>query len=244
VIRRAAAALLLLATLSGAAQAASLVAWWRLDETSGTALADSTGNGHGATISGTSTLGATVSSVIRFADTGAVTFSGTSNSASGSATGLPATNANVSISGWFKLAASPAATGEMVCIAGSGAQQYRIAIKPATGGGTIEVDKNSAVLATVASLGLVSGTWYHLATTYNGTNDLIYLNGTQVGTGAVLHDSAAAVTVFIGARNASTELFAGTIDDVRVFDYALSAAQVAGLAAGGPEDHAQWFGLP
>lgn len=236
-MKRLAAALALVLALAETASAANLVAWWRLDEATGTALVDSTGNGHGATLVGTSTLGATGPSAIRFSDPGAITFSGTGNYASASGTGFPATNQAISVSVWFKLAASPSATGELVNVAGSGAQQYRISIKPATNGGQIEVDKNSAVLATAASMGFVNGTWYHLATTYNGSTDLIYLNGSQVGSGSVLHDSAAAVTVFLAARNSTTELFAGTLDDIRIFDVALTADQVTGLAAGGPAGH-------
>jgi hypothetical protein len=77
----------------------------------------------------------------------------------------------------------------------------------------------------------VSGEWQHYAFTYNTDGTItIYRNGENVyqyaGSGSV---GAPAQNVYIGARNNGGSLqnyFNGTIDDVRVYNYARTAQQI------------------
>ena len=74
------------------------------------------------------------------------------------------------------------------------------------------------------------GSWVHLAGTYDGANWNLFHNGTLIASTA---DSVGAVTVdnagwAIGSTgNGWTENFNGAIDEVAVYNYALSPAQVA-----------------
>lgn len=76
------------------------------------------------------------------------------------------------------------------------------------------------------------GGWIHLATVYDGQDWVLYRNGTEVGrepspTGAVTVDES----WFIGDRlSESDRFFDGDIDDVRIYDRALSPAEVRALA--------------
>ena len=67
-----------------------------------------------------------------------------------------------------------------------------------------------------------------MATTYDGANWRLYVDGVQVATKAYtkpIPTSTGAVTS-IGGNAIWSEYFSGRIDEVRVYDRALSAAEV------------------
>jgi hypothetical protein len=72
-------------------------------------------------------------------------------------------------------------------------------------------------------------TWSHLAATYDGANLRLYVNGvlvrTRAGTGNITITSG---QLKIGGNAVWGEWFAGLIDDVRVYNRALSQAEVQG----------------
>jgi hypothetical protein len=72
------------------------------------------------------------------------------------------------------------------------------------------------------------GAWSHLAVTYDGTTLRLFVNGTQVSSRAV--SGAMRVTggaLRIGGNAIWNEPFAGRIDEVRVYNRALPAADIA-----------------
>src|SRR6266550_3488691 len=94
--------------------------------------------------------------------------------------------------------------------------------QPAT---TINVGGSDVSAAGPSALPLNS--WSHLAATYDGTTMRLYVNGVQVGTHAV---SGSITTsngqLSIGGNNVWGEYFAGLIDEVRVYNRALSAGEI------------------
>ncbi len=94
---------------------------------------------------------------------------------------------------------------------------------------TVQTDwtgNTATVLAGNTSLKL--NQWYHVATTYDGSNIIIYLNGVQDGIVAVVGTMRTATQPFtIGSLLSSIRFFNGSIDDVRIFNYARTPAQVA-----------------
>ncbi len=92
-----------------------------------------------------------------------------------------------------------------------------------------------ATTTLVASSGDIStGQWHHAAMTYDGSTVRLYLDGVEVGStplsGTI--DVDPTVDVFIGSQptGAGSRFFDGLIDDVRIVQRALSAAEVAALA--------------
>ena len=77
----------------------------------------------------------------------------------------------------------------------------------------------------IAALSL--NTWSHLAATYDGTTIRLYVNGVEAGTAAgagALPESANPLR--IGGNAVWGEYFKGRIDEVRIYNRALSAAEI------------------
>jgi hypothetical protein len=86
-----------------------------------------------------------------------------------------------------------------------------------------------------ASFGdLQANNWYHLAATYDGEDFKAYKDGiliTNNSTPSGDPDSES-TTLKLGRHSLYGDHFAGTIDDVRIYDYALSQADIAKIFAG------------
>ena len=80
--------------------------------------------------------------------------------------------------------------------------------------------------------------WTHVALTYDGATIRIYANGIQVysvaGSGAIGDHHPGQDELWIGGRQLTGPAFAGQIDDVRVWNRALSRIEVIAGAAGMP----------
>src|SRR3954452_4878905 len=98
-----------------------------------------------------------------------------------------------------------------------------------TGGGGAEQQLNG-------SAPLPLNQWVHLAVTVNETTGTLYVNGTPAGTNSnmTLHPSDLGATTqnWIGRSQYGDPLLNGTVDDFQVYSRALSASEVADLAAG------------
>jgi hypothetical protein len=75
---------------------------------------------------------------------------------------------------------------------------------------------------------LAANTWVHLAATYDGANQRLYVNGVQVSTrvqtGSILTSTGA---LRIGGNSVFGEYFNGRIDEVRIYNRALTQAEIA-----------------
>ncbi len=101
-------------------------------------------------------------------------------------------------------------------------------------------DSNHPLIGTTT---LTNGTWYHGAITYDGTTFRLFLNGTQEASVAIGNGPGtagahhAALGTAMTSTGAATGRFDGALDEVRIWNVARSAAQLAGrrtqeLAAG------------
>lgn len=75
-----------------------------------------------------------------------------------------------------------------------------------------------------------TGVWTHVTGVYNGSALILYVNGTQVATspasGTLISNTN---PLYIGNSEESAVPFNGTIDDVRIYDPALSSAEIQTL---------------
>ena len=94
--------------------------------------------------------------------------------------------------------------------------------RPATGG-----TYGSTVTWIAGPNTIPVNSWTHLASTYDGANIRLYVNGTQVATVARTGSIAvSALPVWIGGNNPYGEYFNGVIDEVRIYNRALSVAEI------------------
>ena len=84
---------------------------------------------------------------------------------------------------------------------------------------------------------IFSNAWYHLAATYDGTTIRVFLNGSSTAsgpaTGTIGYYPQAPATM--GNLYNNSLPFYGSLDDVRVYDHALSAMEVIDLVIGNVE---------
>jgi glucose/arabinose dehydrogenase len=90
------------------------------------------------------------------------------------------------------------------------------------------VNTGAADVAAESTAALPLNTWSHIAMTYDGSMVRAYLNGAQVGsraaTGAI---RATAGALQLGGNSVWSEWFSGLIDEVRFYNRALSASEIA-----------------
>ena len=203
----------------------NLVGYWKLDEGTGPSSRDSSGTGNTATLS-SGTRWTSPSASIGFDNAAAASFNGTSGYLSAGTTSLPAANAAQTISAWVNITALPGSASSIVALTGSSS-----AVKLGLSATNLRVLRNDGT-ALIQAAAPSTGTWHHVAYTWDGATNNLYVDGTAVTSTATSHDGAAVTGAFIGATSAAADFFNGKIDDVRVYGTTLTATQVARLAAG------------
>ena len=210
----------------------NLVGYWKLDEAQGTVIQDLSGNGNTGALSpsGVSWLtGASIPSQISFDNYAGVSFDGSNGYAQLGATNIPATNAAVTISTWvnFTNPTSPSGNQNIVVLAGAGGNYVQLGAR----NGTYTVWPSGAGTS-VTGPAASAGAWHHVAYTYDGSSvDTLYVDGVAY-TGSFSHQSGATTAVYLGTYSPTSELLNGSLDDVRIYNVALTANQIAQLAAG------------
>ena len=76
-------------------------------------------------------------------------------------------------------------------------------------------------------------TWTHICITRNNNDFVLYFNGSSVATTTLSITFVQGSDVFIGSYSSTASEFNGKIDQTCIFDYGLSASQVATLYGGG-----------
>jgi len=202
-----------------------LAGWWKLDETEGTEVADSSGNDHHGVIHGDpkwQPAGGKVG--------GALQFDGVDDYVDTRwADDLPMWTVAV----WVTSPAAPAS------IPGSG-PVHRQANFQIDWNHDWDLFRGAAGLKiedtwhSVSFGDLKANTWYHLVATYDGENlkaykDAVLITDNSTPSGRPLDEPE---TMKLGRNTTAETYFAGTVDDVSVFTYALSPDEIKALHAG------------
>jgi hypothetical protein len=198
-----------------------LVAAYNFDAGSGTTLADASGNGNNGTIAnGTwSTAGHTA---------GALSFNGTSTSVTVADSASLDLTAGMTLEAWV----SPSALGTAWRTALMKEQPpagltYALYANTDTSRPSAHIFTSGGEAILKGASALTVNAWNHLAATYDGTTLRIYLNAVEIGSATV----GKPITVTTGALKIGSnsiwgEWFQGLIDDVRVYNRALSASEI------------------
>ncbi len=205
----------------------SLVGYWKLDEGGGRTLRDYSGNNNTGTLSTTGVSFSTSSiPTLTFDNYSSVTFDGSTGYASLGTTNLPATNGAITISTWVYLNGT-GGNQNMVALVGSGGNYLQFGLR-----GGVYTAWPSGAATTVSGPAATTGAWHHVAYTYDGSStDIIYVDGTAY-TGSFTHQTGATSSAYLGTFSPNSEMLNGALDDVRIYNVALSASQIKQLAAG------------
>jgi hypothetical protein len=136
----------------------------------------------------------------------------------GQSTAILGDLANASLMAWIDL--NPAFSSEGVIV---GQDKFQIRI---TSDKKLQAVVNGTTLTWNSALNVSQ--WYNVGATYDGSNLKLYLNGNLVMTQAASGAIAADASLLTLGRNpiANTKFFNGKMDEVRVFNSALTASQL------------------
>lgn len=80
--------------------------------------------------------------------------------------------------------------------------------------------------------GITVGNWYHIACTYDGTSASIYVDGelqNSVSMSGLLRVSTQHILIGANPTSPPSSFFNGSIDDIRIWNRALSASEIQDL---------------
>jgi hypothetical protein len=137
-----------------------------------------------------------------------------------------------SISAWIKTTASSGGIIGKRVLAG-----WYFSIEGANVIGLILQGTSSAIIVTSVASGVSDGNWHHVAATYTGNSNAsgisLFVDGRQVSTTTVLNSAIGsmlnAIDTTIGAVTTNQFFLAGQIDDIRIYNRALTAGEVRQL---------------
>jgi hypothetical protein len=72
--------------------------------------------------------------------------------------------------------------------------------------------------------------WHHVAYTFDGTTRRLFIDGTSADMSTMAGETGAVTEGHVGAYG--TQVFAGTVDEIRIYNRALTTAEVTALANG------------
>jgi hypothetical protein len=212
--------------LLGAVQAhAGLIAHYTFNETSGTTAADSSGNGNTGTLTNMTGSEWTTGKV-----GGGLTFDGTNDYV-----GLGNVHNNLgdaTVSAWVYVQGGSGTWRSILM------KNKILGFELNSGNGiTLFFGNGSAWGSGVNSASTVSmNQWVHVAGTRPGSTVTMYIDGVSDGTGSNSATGSNSLSLGIGARqlvSSANGHLPGIIDDVRLYNTALSASDVSALAAMG-----------
>ncbi|MGI8685664.1 MAG: LamG domain-containing protein, partial [Acidimicrobiales bacterium] len=199
---------------------AGLVGAWSFDEGAGTVVGDASGKANHGSLSN-----ATWNASGKYG--GAVSFNGTNASVLVPDAATLDLTTGMTIEAWVNPSAAMGNSWRTVVLKEQpGDQVYSLYANGAAGRPTGEVFTNNAK-SVAGTASVAANTWTHLATTYDGANLRLYVNGVLVKTAALTGSIKTSASPLRFGGNASWgEWFSGRIDDVRIYNQALTAAQI------------------
>ena len=215
----------------------SLVGHWKFDETSGTVASDSSGNNKTGTLTnGPTWTTGKINSALNFDGTDDYVNLGNMN-VSGS---------GITIAAWVKADSfSSAIDTRFISKANSTSEQghYWMLGQTNSGGDKLRfrLKAGGSTQTLIASSGdLPLNTWFHAIATYDGSTMRLYKDGIEVGSVAKLGtiDIDTTIPANIGRNPDGSNHMDGAMDDIRIYNRALSTSDIQALYAytGGPPD--------
>jgi hypothetical protein len=214
-----------------------LVAHWTLDaaDYNGTTYADVTGSGNDATVRGIPVFaGGIVDGDMNpenIVANGAVTTSDPNSTANAGPFNPSAETGEFSISAWVKRLGTENIPFNTIASKRDGwsasTESYWQFL--AVNNGQLRMQSYGLSTVNTAQNLVTVGEWHHVAVTFADGIATLYVDGMPEGVGGFTLAAGADATFYIGRNDQLSERFDGTLDDVKAFNYALSAEEVVDL---------------
>jgi hypothetical protein len=206
-------------TAVAGARAGSMVGYWKMDEGYGTTARDYSGSGNSGTLTNMASPGTSTSG---WSNNGkfnkALNFDGSDDYVTYPTT-LPTTNFSISV--WFKTNAS---SGQTMFTSTDSTRVNGVKLRlDSTGVTKVYVEPNTSTVGTKA---YNDGKWHQMLVSASSTETKVYMDGVVDKTyGAALLSGTYTFYKRIGDGGAQ-EFFNGSIDEVKIYNYALTASDV------------------
>jgi len=231
------------ATLTKPPNNLGLVGYWSFNEGTSTTAGDFSGNGNNGSLSGFANPPTATSGWGNGKFGKALNFDGSDDYVTMGDKDSFNPSSAITIAGWVNIditTGDKTIIGKTEALAGvSGEYFLRV------DGQKIRFTIQTSAGTTGAFLGnttLSIGTWYHVAGVWDGSNASIYLNGVSDATpsslGGTLGNNSSPLTVgTLRTLTTPTKFMDGKIDEVRVYNRALSASEISALYKSGSVSH-------
>jgi fibronectin type 3 domain-containing protein len=210
---------------------------WHFDEGRGVTIFDNSGNGNNGIIAGPSWVNSKegLGKALEFG--GMNGYVSLPNSSS-----LDITNPPLSIFAWIKVKEG-ADTGWIVAKNYSSASNIQYGMFWRTGDNKIEVYLQGGSRVSSPSNSVLAGNWYFVGFTWDGQYVRLFINGVQSATGTYTGTLSSQPYLRIGRRETSAYPFKGIIDEVRIYNRALTSAEILNLFQGNEVSSSGLVGL-
>lgn len=225
-------------SIDAAAPSSGLIAWYKLDDGAGTQLADSSGSN----ILHTDLCGAPYPAWIPGRFGSALAFDATvSNCGSTEGDGTLRLAGAWTVTAWVRPASLPVQNDAFALVVkANAASQHNYSlwldhgfIGSSFGFTTAFHDVVGTEWHTDAASAVVANTWYFVAGTWDTSHLTIFVDGAAAGTTTPGADPSATTAPFgaalLGRNECCAQYFDGALDDVRIYNRALSPAEIATL---------------
>jgi len=220
--------------LATSAARADLVAYWKLDETGGTTVNDSSGNGHNGVLQGGL-------SFEQRSDAGIIGNALHCDGLQGhnifvKSASLPKSAFTIAL--WFNPDSHLTDRSPKFYLMFWGGPDIPEGDKPLL---EFNEDEDGDIRLYVSIVGQEqqnlststtswkASTWYQIAATFDGTDFMLYVNGALEDKGYHPGEHYASEEVYLGSRRTGDNVFHGKLDDIRIYDRALSTDEIVEL---------------
>ncbi|HUU16080.1 MAG TPA: LamG domain-containing protein [Sedimentisphaerales bacterium] len=212
----------------------NLVGWWKLDESSDTIAVDSSGHENNGSLNGTAMSWMPDDGMIG----GALSFDGIASGTDYveiSAADISLTAGTIAM--WGKLRQDPQLPDTRYFVGHTTIPAWgsRIQLYMDNADTMLDLGLGDSHARQTDIMSLTTETWYHVALTWDGSNYVVYVNGEEKANGSYTGLDSLNTVADIGndgntAADGRTEAFNGLLDDVRIYNVALTGAEISNLA--------------
>jgi large repetitive protein len=200
-----------------------LIGYWNFDEGSGTVAHDTSGSGYNGTVNGAAWTTGQINGALSF--NGGTAYVVTPNIGLGSSFSVSAwvNPAVTNQIGYARILETQYNSGLYLGVNSSGTK-YKFIVNSGAGS-----TSGCGLPLGCAEGGTVTAGWRLVTATYDGTTATLYVDGTVVATDTFTAPSARNLPFYMGRYYAGGYGWNGSVDDVRLYNRALTATEVASI---------------